>query len=281
MGRGCRSAPPPSCVHPAVGHTGRVDTILKRRSDAPEGFFEAEAAGLAWLAAAGGVRTVAVADVAPGRIELERVDEVRPSAATARAFGASLARTHATGAGGFGARPDGWDGPLFIGRRPMPSADEASWGLFYARDRVLPYVELAEEVGNTTPAEGRLIRRATAVIAEGAFDDDEPPARLHGDLWNGNVLWSSTGVVLIDPAAHGGHRETDLAMLALFGCPFLDDVLAAYDRAAPLRDGWRERVPLHQLHPLAVHAAGHGRGYGVALAEAAEAVLELAGSARE
>jgi fructosamine-3-kinase len=264
-----------------VGHTGRVDTILKRRPDAPEGFFEAEAAGLEWLAAAGGVRTVAVADVAPGRIELERVDELPPSAETARAFGAALARTHAAGARAFGARPDGWDGPLFIGRRPMPAADEASWGVFYARDRVLPFLEIAEEVGDTTPAEGRLIRRAAAVIAEGAFDDDEPPARLHGDLWNGNVLWSATGVVLIDPAAHGGHRETDLAMLALFGCPYLDEVLAAYDRAAPLRDGWRERVPLHQLHPLAVHAAGHGRGYGVALAEAADAVLELAGSARE
>ena len=64
-------------------------------------------------------------------------------------------------------------------------------------------------------------------------------------------------------------------MLALFGCPFLDDMLAAYDRGSPLRDGWRERVPLHQLHPLAVHAAGHGRGYGIALAEAAEAVVDL------
>jgi len=258
-----------------------VDTILKRRPDAPELFFEAEAAGLGWLAAAGGVRTVAVAEVGPGRIELERVDEVRPSLGSARAFGTALARTHAAGARAFGSRPDGWDGPLFIGRRPLPSADDATWGVFYARDRVLPYLELAEEVGDTTVAEGRLVRRAADVIAAGAFDDDEPPARLHGDLWNGNVLWSATGVVLIDPAAHGGHRETDLAMLALFGCPFLDDVLAAYDRAAPLRGGWRERVPLHQLHPLAVHAAGHGRGYGVALAEAAEAVLELAGSARE
>jgi fructosamine-3-kinase len=86
--------------------------------------------------------------------------------------------------------------------------------------------------------------------------------------------------VLIDPAAHGGHRETDLAMLSLFGCPFLDRVLAAYDEGAaaigaPLREGWHERVPVHQLHPLAVHAAGHGRSYGIALTEAAERTLEL------
>lgn len=260
----------------ALGHTGRVDTIVKARADAPDGFFEAEAAGLAWLRAAGGVATVAVVAVTPGRIELERVDRARADAGAARAFGTSLARTHAAGARAFGARPDGWGGPLFIGRRPLPAAEDPTWGAFYARDRVLPYLEIAEGVGNATAAEGALVRRATDVIAAGAFDDNEPPARIHGDLWNGNVLWSSDGVVLIDPAAHGGHRETDLAMLALFGCPFLDDVLAAYDRASPLRAGWRERVPVHQLHPLAVHAAGHGRGYGVALAEAAERVLELA-----
>ncbi|MBT2519250.1 fructosamine kinase family protein [Streptomyces sp. ISL-90] len=129
------------------------------------------------------------------------------------------------------------------------------------------------------PDRARARRRGTSEPRGGAVDD--PPARIHGDLWNGNVLWSADGVVLIDPAAHGGHRETDLAMLALFGCPFLDDVLGAYHRAAPLRAGWRERVALHQLHPLAVHAAGHGRGYGVALAEAAEVVLELVGRTRE
>ncbi|WP_448006933.1 fructosamine kinase family protein [Agromyces bauzanensis] len=255
--------------------------MIKRWAEAPERFFEAEAAGLSWLAAAGGARTVAVVAVSPGRIELERVDQVRPDRAAARDFGAALARTHAAGARAFGARPDGWDGPLFIGRRPLPAAEEASWGVFYARDRVLPYLEIAEDVGNTTAAEGRLVRQAADAIAGGLFDDDEPPARIHGDLWNGNVLWSADGVVLIDPAAHGGHRETDLAMLALFGCPFQGEVLEAYDRAAPLRPGWHERVPVHQLHPLAVHAAGHGRGYGVALADAAEAVLELVREMRE
>lgn len=250
---------------------------MKRRADAPDGFFEAEAAGLAWLASvADGARVAGVRGVGAGWIELEGIDEVRPDRAAARAFGSALARTHAAGASAFGARPAGWGGPLFIGRREMPAASEPTWGAFYARDRVLPFLPVAEAAGNLTAGEEGLVRAAAAVVASGAFDDDEPPARIHGDLWNGNVLWSPDGVVLIDPAAHGGHRETDLAMLQLFGCPFLDDVLAAYDRAAPLRAGWRERVPIHQLHPLAVHAAGHGRAYGVALTEAAEATLALA-----
>jgi len=109
------------------------------------------------------------------------------------------------------------------------------------------------------------------------FDDAAPPARIHGDLWAGNVLFERHGAVLIDPAAHGGHAETDMAILALIGAPYLDEVLAAYEQEASLGAGWRERVPVHQLHPLAVHAAGHGRGYGVALADAARATLKLAG----
>ena len=260
---------------------GAVQTIVKRRDEAPDGFFEAEAAGLAWLAVADGVRTARVAAVGPGWIELERITETRPDRAAAAAFGRDLARTHAAGADAFGAPPGGWHGPLFIGRRPMAAAAERRWGAFYARDRVLPFVAIAEEIGDVTTAEAALVRRVCEAIAAGAFDDDEPPARIHGDLWNGNVLWSADGVVLIDPAAHGGHRETDLAMLALFGCPFLGDILAAYDAVAPLRDGWRDRVPLHQLHPLAVHAAGHGRGYGIALAEAADAVVDLLDRVRE
>jgi fructosamine-3-kinase len=258
-----------------------MPNFIKSRADAPAGFFEAEAAGLTWLAEVpDGARIAKVLAVSPGRIELEQIEPATPTAEAADAFGAALARTHAAGAAAFGSPPHGYTGPTFIGRRPLTTARQTRWGRFYARDRVLPYLAAAVEAGSVTGPEERVIREACDRIANGDFDDSEPPARLHGDLWNGNVLWSAgsdggVGTVLIDPAAHGGHRETDLAMLALFGCPFLERVLAAYDRAEPLREGWRDRVPVHQLHPLAVHAAGHGRSYGIALTEAAEATLRL------
>lgn len=250
--------------------------FVKRRTDAPPRFFEAEAAGLSWLADAHGVPVVSVIDVKPGHLVVEHVEEEPPTSEAARRFGAGLAVTHRAGAAAFGAPPDGYDGPLYIGNRPLPAAHEGTWGRFYARDRVLPYLEIAQRVGNVTDAAAQVVREACDAVAAGNFDDDEPPARLHGDLWTGNVLWSRGGVVLIDPAAHGGHRETDLAMLALFGCPFLGDVQEAYESEFPLRAGWRERIALHQLHPLAVHAAGHGPAYGDALHAAARAVLALA-----
>ena len=195
-----------------------MSTVTKHRADAPEGFFEAEAAGLAWLAEAapeGGVPVVRVLDVAPGRLELERVQEVRPTPDAARRAGRALAVTHAAGAEAFGAPPSGWTGPCFIGSRRQEARPEESWGRFYAEQRVLPFARTAVDAGNLDRDGLDVVERACAALAAGAFDDDRPPARLHGDLWSGNVLFGADGVTVIDPAAHGGHPETDLAMLEL------------------------------------------------------------------
>jgi len=261
---------------------GSAGAFRKERPDAPRGFFEAEAAGLAWLAEAepdGGARVVRVRDVAPGRIDLERLAPARPTREAARALGAVLAVTHDAGAPAFGSPPRGLDGPAFIGRQPLSlraaGAPEGGWGAWYARERVLPYLRRAVDAGNATAAQASDVERACDLAADGRFDDPAPPARIHGDLWAGNVQWTDAGAVLIDPAAHGGHRETDLAMLALFGCPGLDDLLGAYADTGSLAVGWRARVPLHQLHPLAVHAASHGPAYGDALHDAARAVLRM------
>ncbi|GAA2080504.1 fructosamine kinase family protein [Pseudolysinimonas kribbensis] len=253
-----------------------MSTFRKERPDAPAGSFEAEAAGLRWLAEAaaqGGADVVLVHGAGPAWIALDRLAPVRPTADAARAFGAALARTHAAGAPAFGWAPG--TGPWYIGRQELACTPSDSWGAFYAEQRVLPYARRARDRGHLGADGLAVVELACARVASGALDDDEPPARLHGDLWNGNVVWTRTGVVLIDPAAHGGHRETDLAMLQLFGLPELDQVLAGYEAEAPLRPGWRRRVPLHQLHPLAVHAASHGASYGAPLVAAAQSTLDL------
>ncbi|MGU3434166.1 fructosamine kinase family protein [Actinomycetes bacterium M1A6_2h] len=253
-----------------------MPTFTKRRAGVHPDFFAAEAAGLAWLRSAG-APVVDVIDCGIDFIELDRLEPARPSASAAREFGARLARVHDAGADRFGSPPDGFTGQLFIGNRPMSSATHDTWGAFYAAERVLPFLRVAVDAGNVSATEATVVEKACSVVASGVVDDGEPPARLHGDLWSGNVFWSPEGVVMIDPAAHGGHRETDLAMLALFGCSHLGQILAGYEDVRPLRPGAVDRVPVHQLHPLAVHAAGHGRGYGVALVEAAESTLATFG----
>jgi fructosamine-3-kinase len=208
---------------------------------------------------------------------LERLESVPPTRDAARQFGTRLAVMHAAGAPLFGSGPAGWDGDGYFGPLsqplPMPLTGHESWGEFYANERLRP---MAERAAARLSAEGH--RSIDAVIDRclaGDFDDGEPPARIHGDLWSGNVVWTPDGVVLIDPAAHGGHGETDLAMLDLFGCPHLAEVLAGYLSVRPLRKDWRDSVGLHQLFPLLAHVVLFGSGYGAQTEAAARSAAAI------
>ena len=250
----------------------------KERQDAPSGYFGWEAAGLRWLAApehTGGAAVVPVLAVGDHHLVLRRLTPTAPTADAARAFGARLARTHAAGAEAYGAGPPGWDGDGFFGPLEQPLSMVLgrwdTWGTFFGEARVAPLVRAARDAGLYDAHATRTFDRVVERLATGTFDTDERPARLHGDLWSGNVMWTAGGAVLIDPAAHGGHRETDLALLALFGAPFLDEVRHGYEEVHPLAGGWQERVTLHQLHCLLVHAVVFGGGYAAQAIEAAAA----------
>ena len=144
------------------------------------------------------------------------------------------------------------------------------WATFYAEHRVRPYLRRARDAGTLGERDAQVVEQVCARLDD--LVPEEPPARLHGDLWSGNVHWGERAW-LIDPAAHGGHRETDLAMLHLFGCPQLERVLAAYEEVSPLASGWRDRVGLHQLFPLLVHAVLFGGGFGSQAVAAARSAL--------
>jgi fructosamine-3-kinase len=258
------------CTATRLRLSNGTSALIKTRPHAPEDFFRAEADGLRWLAAAGGVGVPEVLAAEVDCLILAWVDPSRPSPEAAERLGRELAATHRSGAGVFG-RESGTDG--YIGTLPLPNRPADSWPEFYATRRVLPYLKLAVDRGGITESDADAVERVVRRIRDLA-GPDEPPARLHGDLWSGNLVWGEDGRVwVVDPAAYGGHRETDLAMLALFGCPHLDDVLTAYDEAAPVAPGWRDRVPLHQMFPLLVHVVLFGRGYAGQAVGAARAAL--------
>jgi len=239
-------------------------TFTKRSAGHNRDFYAVEAAGLRWLAAAGpgSARVPTVVAVDDDQIVLERLEPARPERAAAEEFGRALAVTHVAGAAAYGQPPDGWTGDGYIGQQPMMLRPTSTWGRFYAEQRMLPYAHRARDLGHLSATATERVDRVAELLVAGEFDDNRPPARIHGDLWSGNLMFTARGVVLVDPAAHGGHGLTDLAMLHLFGAPQLATITAAYVEAADLADGWADLIGLHQLHPLLVHAVSHGSSYG-------------------
>jgi fructosamine-3-kinase len=203
-----------------------------------------EAAGLRWLAEAG-ARVPEIRSEEPGRLVLQAIPAGRLDAAGEEDLGRMLAGMHRAGAAHVGALPA--PGRFFVGRCELASPEGDDWNGYYLEHRCLP---LARRLG--------IADEVDAVRVDAPV---EPVARLHGDLWTGNVLADRDGRAwLIDPAAYGGHREMDLAMLDLFGT-IPARTAAAYHEAYPLADGWRDRITLWQLFPLLVHAVLFGGGY--------------------
>ena len=246
----------------------------KSRAFAPKGFFECEGRGLQWLGEAqaqGGPRVVEVYDWTDDHLDIERVDPASPTPAAAHRFGAALARMHDAGAPHFGSAPAGYTGTCYFGplQDPVPM-DTGNWDdpiTYYGEGRLIPMVEMGIHRGALDADDLRVTREVIAAMPEilGKAADDKP-ARVHGDLWSGNVMWThgadgETEAVLIDPAAHGGHREEDLAMLHLFGMSYLRNIIDGYQTVHPLKRGFEDRFTLWQLYPIAGHCVFFGGGY--------------------
>ena len=236
------------------------EAFVKTRREAIAGEYAAEAAGLAWLAEPGLLRTPAVMEVDEAYLALEWIEPGRLSADGAEELGRGLAGTHWAGAEDFGAPPALRGGDTGFGSLRLPNGPAADWPSFYAEQRLLPLLAMARERGAISASAGRAVESVCERTGE-LCGPSEPPARLHGDLWSGNVMAGADGRPwLIDPSAYGGHREVDLAMLRLFGAPS-ERIFDAYEEAWPLAEGWRDRVELYQLLPMLVHALLFGGSY--------------------
>jgi len=240
--------------------------------DAPPGLLAAEEHGLGWLRAAGAPVPEVIAHL-PDLLVLEWIPPGEPGPAAAERLGRDLAALHADRVDAFGAAWPGRIGTLDLDNTPS----QEPWPQWFARCRIEPYLRRSAAV--LDPADITSIHQIMDQIDRYAgAGGSEPPARLHGDLWPGNLVWSTDHAWLVDPAAHAGHRESDLAQLDLFGgAPFGDRIRAAYQEIHPLAEGWQQRVPLHQLHLLLVHTAIFGASFASAVRTAVRTIVRTAG----
>ncbi|UGU17020.1 fructosamine kinase family protein [Sinomicrobium kalidii] len=217
------------------------------------GMFPAEAEGLEVLGSTGAIHIPAVIEqgTAGGTayLVLEYMEPGNPGPGFWEAFGRQLAGLHRNTADNFG-----FEHSNYIGSLPQYNEYCKRAAEFYVAQRLQPQFKLAHDLGyrfDTVP----LYKNLEAVIPE------EAPALVHGDLWGGNYLVSKDGnPCLIDPAVAYAHRETDIAMMHLFG-GFPSPMIDAYNETFPLCAGWKERMDLWQLYYLLVHLNLFGTGY--------------------
>ena len=233
------------------------EAFVKTRPDAPPGEYEAEAAGLSWLGEPGALRVPEVLEVGEDYLAIEWVPRGGLGRHGEEELGRGLAAVHDAGSPMFGLQAEH---PARFGSLGLPNDPTGDWASFYAERRLRPLARQAAGTGALSAAGVQAVDRVCERMA-GLVGETEPPARLHGDLWAGNVMGDAEGHPwLIDPSAFGGHRVVDLAMLRLFGGPS-ERMFGAYEDAHPLAGGWRERVELYQLSPLLVHALLFGGSY--------------------
>lgn len=240
--------------------------FVKTHPEPPPGMYAAEADGLAWLAE-GPLRVPRVLAAGDAFLALEWLElGVRgKDARFAEHLGRGLAELHAVCA------PElGYPGDNYLATLPQDNTPAPDLPTFWIERRLRPTIDRLDDRALVA----RLERRLDELAAKPErFGPAERPARLHGDLWWGNVGSASGGEpVIFDPAVYGGHREIDLAMLALFGG--LGDVLVdAYQEVWPLEPDWRPRLRLWQLYPIAAHAVLFGGSYVSQLARSLDAVV--------
>ncbi len=261
-------APTGGCVNAAIKlrdrRTGEAYFVKRNRADL-SAMFEAEADGLAALAATAAIR--APKPVCWGQaagqafLAIEWLD--LDGRGDWRRMGEALAAMHRSTE----IRSFGWGRDNYIGATPQPNGWQDDWAAFFAERRLGFQIRLAERNGERFQRVDRLIARLPEIIG-----DDVEPSLLHGDLWSGNAAFSDGRPAVFDPAVYVGDREADLAMTELFG-GFPPAFYAAYRQAAPLRPGYRRRRELYNLYHVLNHYNLFGGHYG---RQAADIIERLA-----
>jgi fructosamine-3-kinase len=240
---------------------------LKFKEDAPAGFFAAEASGLAELRRADALkvpRVFAYCDTdtrsGPAFILLEALEPGDKGRPAQEAFGRGLAKLHSVCSDYFGFPTDNFIGSLLQLNAPQQKLKHSSWGEFFLAFRIRPQVRLGEGNGWFDRDFARILSKKESIIVEVLSEGPSEASLLHGDLWAGNIFWSSEGPALIDPAVHYGSREADLAFLELFGSP-PSAVFGAYRELLPDRPGYSARRDILNLYHLMTHSNLFGGSY--------------------
>ncbi len=245
-----------SAAYRAEGSDGRLLFIKHGRADV----LSAEEAGLTQLHAARHSLVVPkpVALLAVHENEavlvLEWLERASADVAHWTRLGRGLAELHRTVGEEYG-----YDRDNFIGRLPQSNAASDNWVDFFRERRLEPQAERARRSGRWSSRRQQSLDRLYGVLPE--ILPPRPEASLvHGDLWGGNAMATTSGPAIVDPAVYHGHREVDIAMTELFG-GFSSTFYDTYRDAYPVDSGYEQRRDVYNLYHLLNHLNHFGGSY--------------------
>jgi protein-ribulosamine 3-kinase len=251
-----------------ISHASRIDTntgtfFAKWNAEAPPDFFEAEARGLRELGKARSSLAIPAVVAAsgprgeiPAFIVMEYLDpQAAHGAVDEEVLGRGLAELHGASAPRFG-----FPGDTYCGSTRQSNVWCDTWPEFYAERRLRPLLAALRKARGLSASDQALYEGVVARLPE-LIPAEAKPSLIHGDLWSGNVLWTTRGPALVDPSCAYGEREMEFGITTLFG-GLPPRAWSAYLEASPLPSGWRERNPLYQLYHLLNHYLLFGGGYG-------------------
>ncbi|MDO3722068.1 fructosamine kinase family protein [Marinobacter sp. chi1] len=234
--------------HLKINTTGYADALL------------CEAEGLECLRSAltqAGVSTVRIPDVFSVSERGLEMSEISPCPAEERTLvllAEGLASLHSVKQSRFG-----WESDNYIGLSPQPNGWHETWGEFFVGRRLKYQVDKIRDTNLKRRFSHRLAEYGPG-LADWLDAHCPYPSLLHGDLWNGNVLFDDAGAWLIDPAVYQGDREVDLAMTEMFGA-FGEAFYRAYDRCLPRTAVYDQKRAIYNLYHYLNHYNLFGPGY--------------------
>lgn len=233
--------------------------FLKVQPQRDERFFAHEIAGLCLLGAV--ITTPQV--IATGTIDGDGyllLSWLDSGTGSQYALGQAVAAVHQQHQSQFGLDHD-----FTFGKLPKINHWQSDWATFYTEQRLDVLVKLASQHHLWSTNRERHYQRLRQELLADPYMHQVQPSLLHGDLWSGNYLFTSTGTpALIDPDVFYGDREMDLAMTTIFG-GFDEDFYRGYQAAYPLAPGSQQRLPRCQLYYLLAHLNLFGETYGPAV----------------
>ena len=134
-----------------------------------------------------------------------------------------------------------------IGGLKQDNSYNSDWVSFFGEQRFNMIFELINKNDIMPSDTNKLIEKLLKDL-ENRIPKNPKPSLLHGDLWEGNILFHNNNFVgFIDPGIYFGHNELELAYLTWF--KYVDNIfLKIYSNTINLHKDYLEYEPIYQIY---------------------------------